>query len=236
MEIEVHHPDAGDALLVGLAGMLERLGARVVVEVGEDNLVRRIGAEPRVLAFADDLAQPCEPRQPPAVEVKVAGLPNLLHEAVHVVLAERLDDDHGIDYGAIPFDLRTAQGRAVLWEELACCVVSCAYVLRPVGTEDPSSAWARTVGWFREQVEIQPIFYGYEDDPTAFWSVVRACHARRRGEAEAVIERAYRRIEVGLRERGLQGAAVPLRRLGLDELLEAARTPRSCVARREGVG
>jgi len=122
----------------------------------------------------------------PVAEVYAQGLPNLLHECTHIVLAEVLDHDHGIDYGAIPFNLETATGRQVLWDELSCCVVSCAYLCVA-----PTSVDA----WFAEQLEIQPVFYGMEGDPTRFVHTVGCLLRMYPSEFESTLARAYRRLE-----------------------------------------
>lgn len=123
--------------------------------------------------------------------VEACGLPNLLHELVHVVLAGRLADDHGIDYQAIPYDLGRAAGRAVLWDEVAACVVSCAYLL---GAPTDGADWVRVDGWFDEQLGIQPVFYGMDDDPDAFWSALPRLVAAHAGECDAMIASAYDRV------------------------------------------
>lgn len=168
------------------------MGARVTIAQGGENLVRRL--EPG--------SSPPEGSSPPATaQVQAEGLPNLLHELVHAVQAGRLDDDYGIDYSAIPFDLRTPAGRAVLWEELACCVVSCAY-LPAAGSEGHDEGLRPSVAdWFREQLEIQPVFYGMEDDPPAFVELVGQLLTRYGDEVDAVLDRAY-----AATERALSGA------------------------------
>jgi len=35
--------------------------------------------------------------------------------------------DHGTEFRKIPFDLQAPEGRRLLFEELACCAVSCAW-------------------------------------------------------------------------------------------------------------
>jgi hypothetical protein len=148
-------------LMQALGRALDGLGAAVCIDETGENLVRTLRG-PRAVEIP--------PRRPyvgpPVVEVWARGLPNLLHEFVHLILSARLDDDHGIDYGRIPFDLDTPSGRAVLFEELACCVLSCAYL-----SVDETVATCRRVDeWFVEQVEIQPVFYGMEDEPQRFWT------------------------------------------------------------------
>jgi hypothetical protein len=208
MRIAAEHREAGDPLLHALGAALEALGAAVVVQPGGENLVRCVGA-PRVL----EIPPPGGPhRGDPCAEIRVEGLANLLHEAAHVVLARRLDDDHGIDYGAIPFDARTASGRAVLFEELACCVLSCSYLAEP---DDVGLAW------FVEQVEIQPVFYGMEDDVPGFWRLVAQTHAAHRDEADATLDAAFAGLESLLRWSGAPAtlACVP-RRLDLADMLD----------------
>lgn len=155
------------------------------------------------------------------MHVVVEGLPNLLHELVHVLLARCLDDDHGIDYGAIPFDLRSVAGRRVLWEELSCCVVSCAYLLeRSAASAGESSheiapchGWERVDAWFVEQVEIQPVFYGMQDDLPGFWREVDRLARVHRTEFDAVLDEAYDGVERALRWAGVADdvARAPLR-------------------------
>lgn len=223
---------------------LERWGAHVCVAVDADNLIRRlrpprepahrvnpprVATTPRPGASSEivtsiRLPDPDARKGAPVAEVHAQGLPNLLHEFVHVVLAERLDDDHGIDYHAIPFDSSTASGRRVLFEELACCVASCAYLSRPFvrggTTESQACMSARVDAWFAEQIEIQPVFYGMEDDPSGFWDRVEEI-GRVFGHALAdVMALAYARCEAALSEVGAPPeVARPPRRLTLHDLL-----------------
>jgi hypothetical protein len=144
------------------------------------------------------------------VEIRVEGLANLLHEAGHIVLRGCLDDDHGIEYSAIPFDLRTPSGRAVLFEELACCVLSCSYL----------DARVRDA-WFIEQVEIQPVFYALDDDVPGFWRVVADAYAAHREQADAIVHEAFDRIEILLRWSGAPATlASAATRLSLADMLE----------------
>ncbi len=172
MHIEVAHPDATRPLLHAAGRVLTAMGAEVIIHTVDDNLVRS--------------RQPGDPGEAPFI-VAAAGLPNLLHELVHVLQAGRLADDHGIDYGQIPYDLERAEHRRILWDELACCVISCAY-LEPEH-EEP---------WFAEQVGIQGVFYGHDDDPEGFLAAVdRAvdCHG---DELAAVLGDAYATVEAAL--------------------------------------
>ncbi|MCH9685375.1 MAG: hypothetical protein K0V04_28325 [Deltaproteobacteria bacterium] len=149
--------------------------------------------------------------------VQAEGLPNLMHELVHAVQAGRLDDDHGIDYGAIPFDLDAVEGRAVLWNELACCVISCAYLTRhgraARAGRDPDAVAREVDDWFVEQVEIQPVFYGMEGRPHAFAGRVGALLQTHRDEAHEVVDRAYAATEQALADAGAEPplAAAPTR-------------------------
>lgn len=176
------------------------MGARVEIALGGENLVRSLAGPPPG-PEAPDRALP-----PPTALVQAEGLPNLLHELAHAVQAGRLDDDYGIDYTAIPFDLDTAAGRAVLWDELACCVTSCAYLQahgRAARARAPASVVAAEVhAWFREQVEIQPVFYGMEHDPPAFVERVAALLRTHGAEAQAVLDRAYAALERALASAG----------------------------------
>ncbi len=143
------------------------------------------------------------------------GLPNLLHELVHIALAGVVADDHGFDYRAIPVDLDTAEGRDVLFDELACCVVSCAYLL----DDDGAPAWQRCCDWFREQIGIQPVFYGFEDDPPGFWRCVQRLTAGHAERFAAMLDAAYARCEALLVWGGAtHGVARCRRRLEWDEL------------------
>jgi hypothetical protein len=137
------------------------------------------------------------------VIVEVQGLGNLFHELVHVVRAGVLDDDHGIDYGQMPFRLEVEEHRRLLWDELAACVVSCAYAT-PTAPDD----------WFAEQIETQPIFYGMESDPGAFARAVDGLVGRRgthAAELAAVIEQTFSEVAAWLREAGAgaEEAAAP---------------------------
>lgn len=186
--IPTDHPDSASPLLRFAAKALAGMGARVEIAVGGENLVR-------------SLARDRAPGGPVAL-VQAEGLPNLLHELAHAVQAGRLEDDYGIDYTAIPFDLHTVGGRAVLWDELACCITSCAYLRqhgRSARTGEPAAVVAAEVeAWFLEQVEIQPVFYGMESDPPAFVERVIALLESHGAEAQAVLDRAYAGIERAL--------------------------------------
>jgi len=185
---------------------LAQMGARVEIDGEGENLVRR-------------LTNPAEtPNWPewstaPVALVQAQGLPNLMHELVHAVQAGALDDDHGIDYGAIPFDLQTPAGRAVLWDELSCCVISCAHLWsqgRAARAGRPSAdIEAEVHDWFREQVEIQPVFYGMDAEPAAFHPRVSGLLHAHRSEASAALERAYAATYHALRR---AGASDPLAR------------------------
>lgn len=203
-------------MFVALLRALEGLGARVEVSP-RDNLVRRIGPRttiPDPLPAFPDLAPA------PTVVVRVEGLPNLLHEVGHLVLARVLDDDHGIDYQAIPFDLDTASGRRVLFEELACCTLSCGY---PRSLSD-APAWAWADAWFAEQLEIQPVFYGLEEDPDRFWERVAETYEHHADACEAMVEQAFSRTAALLRWAGAPaGVAAPAQRLSFGTLLRRAR-------------
>lgn len=188
MHVERGHPDASRPLLPYAARILADMGAEVVIHTEDDNLVRS--------------RRPGDPGAAPFI-IAAAGLPNLLHELVHVLQAGRLADDHGIDYGQIPYDLTSAAHRRILWEELSCCVVSCAYL------EVEAEA-----GWFAEQVGIQGVFYGYDDDPDGFLEAVDRALTAHRPELEEVLADAYRAVETRLRGVGAPpGLAVPRARL-----------------------
>ncbi|PCC66555.1 hypothetical protein SAMN02745121_00716 [Nannocystis exedens] len=178
--VEPGHPDAGASLLQVMARALAEMGAEVVIAAGDDNLIRARRAD--------------DPGYRPFVVV-AAGLPNLVHEFAHAIQARRLADDHGFDYGLIPLDLRVAEQRALLWEELACSVLSCAYA--PAGGDVDA--------WFKEQVEIQGVFYGVSEG-AEFAALVDATRAAHPGELPATVEAAYRAVAQALRAVGAADA------------------------------
>ena len=137
--------------------------------------------------------------------VEVEGLPNLLHEFVHFALRERLEVDHGYDYSRIPFDTSRAEERAWLWEELDCCVVSCAYLAR-----DPVQVSA----WFEEQIGIQHHFFGFEASGP-FREHVEELLDEHGAEAARHEDRAYRVCEDLLARHANAAVARPPARLTL---------------------
>ncbi|MFO0980932.1 MAG: hypothetical protein U1E76_04135 [Planctomycetota bacterium] len=93
MIISRFHPDGAQPLLAVVAGVLEAMGAQVRIDADGDNLVR--ASEPgdgTTLGFV----------------IEAQGLPNLLHELVHVVQLGRLERDHGTPYRAILFDVENS--------------------------------------------------------------------------------------------------------------------------------
>lgn len=194
LHIEPGHADAGAPLLLAIARALAAMGAEVVIADGDDNLIRARRAD--------------DPGDRPFVVV-AAGLPNLVHEFAHAIQVGRLADDHGFDYGQIPLDLADARQRRWLWEELACVVVSCAYA--PAGS---------TGAWFKEQVEIQGVFFGIEDgDAAGFAALVEATLARHPGELTAVIAAAHDAVAGALVAVGVAKAgAEPSHRLSFEDL------------------
>jgi hypothetical protein len=185
---------ADDLLQRACCTALARLGAVVRFRPDAENSVRALCDAapfgPRAPAPLAGLPAAFDRHAEPVVVIDVAGLPNLLHELVHVALAARLGDDHGFDYRAIPYDLAQASGRAVLWDELSATVVSCAYLLSGAGPTD----WVRVDAWFDEQLGIQPVFYGMEDDPSRFWATVPRLERHHRDEASAMMSCAYDRV------------------------------------------
>ncbi len=180
MHLEPGHPDEHRPLLAHAARVLEDMGAEVVIQTQDDNLVRsRRAGDPGEAAFI----------------VEAAGLPNLLHELVHVLLVDRLADDHGLDYGQIPYDLEIAAQRRILWDELSCCTVSCAYLEQDAEAE-----------WFAEQVGIQGVFYGHDDDPEGFLRRVDRTIAAHGHELDEVLAGAYKVVEARLRAVGAPSA------------------------------
>lgn len=187
--------DADDLLLSACSITLRCLGAEVRIRPDGENCVRAVRPAPAFAARGPAAwSHPWPPASPPTPAVAVVeacGLPNLLHEFVHIALAGRLADDHGIDYQAIPYDLGGAAGRAVLWDEVAACVVSCAYLR---GAPGNGADWVRVDGWFDEQLGIQPVFYGMDDAPDAFWSALPRLAVVHEGECAAMIACAYDRV------------------------------------------
>lgn len=184
-------------LLTHLIAAWRRFGASVRVGGGE-NLVRlRPGASPRVLTVVGDQVLPpvCDD---PVLEVEAEGLPNLVHEWIHLLQSACLDDDHGFVYGRIPLDLDRPADRAVMWDELSCCVISCAYASWTRRGETAADMHARVEAWFREQIAIQPLFYGWEADPDGFLAHVRERFRAHRDEADAIVARGYRRCRATL--------------------------------------
>jgi hypothetical protein len=193
LEIDDQHPDASAPLLPWLVRYFEEEGAAVVIATGADNSLRSL-----------------VPGTGARFEVAVEGLPNLLHEALHAVQVGALADDHGIDYGLIPFDVTVPAQRRLLWQELACAAVSCGYL------EDP----AAVDPWFAEQIEIQGIFFGFAaEDLTGLRSFIEATIAAYGGELEAAVTAAYTKLEGRLRAVGAPATlAGPRRRWGFSEL------------------
>jgi hypothetical protein len=194
-----------DALLIAATRALERLGAEVRLIADAENCVRRREpGEPCVFpgAGAADAA-----RLPFVIEVQ--GLPNLLHELAHVVLLGRVEKDHGTPYAKIPFDLTAADGRRLLFEELACCVASASW--HPGSDADAQA-------WFGEQVGIQGCFFGFEGDPKGMIAAIAREVAAHRDELDEVTARAHARIAVALTNAGATiEAAFPARRFDFDD-------------------
>lgn len=184
--------DADRRLLDALVAAFACAGGTVRVDLSAGNLVRR--------------ASPSDRTSLPFI-IEVEGLPNLLHEFVHFVLRGPLAVDHGFDYSLIPFDTSRAEQRRWLWEELACCVISCAYLAGRAGRMAP---------WFEEQVGIQHHFYGFPD-PASFRGHVERLLESHREEMEAVLAEAYARVEGQLRAAGLADPA-PAGRLAFGTL------------------
>lgn len=173
MDVSAGHRDRDAPLLPWVARIFEVQGAAVRVGDGDENAVRSLPMGGH--------------------EVVVQGLPNLLHEVLHALQAGVIADDHGIDYGLIPFDVREDAQRRILWEEIACAVVSCSF-LADEAAVDP---------WFAEQVEIQGVFYGFADgDLAGLRAFIEGTEAAHPGELEAVIAQAQDLLEARLRAVG----------------------------------
>src|SRR5215210_5186146 len=104
LNISAEHPDAENRLLGTCCEALQSLGAEVSVRVGADNALRIRRGAACLPPFAPRAPAPWPPRaavmivrdaHAEAVAIlEVEGLPNLLHELVHVALAGRIADDH----------------------------------------------------------------------------------------------------------------------------------------------
>lgn len=192
------------------ARALAELGGEVRRFAGAENCVRR--REPReacTFAGLPAAAGDANPARLPFV-VEVEGLPNLMHELAHAALLGRLQADHATEYSRIPFDLATAHGRRLLFEELACCVASCAW-----HPGDDAAAQA----WFAEQVAIQPLFFGFERDPAGFLAAADRQLRANGDELESTIGRALAGVEGALAAAGAPPAAArPRRPISFDVL------------------
>ncbi len=185
-----------------------------------ENRVLRVGAPSTVPDPFPAWEGAGAPDVPVSVVIEVEGLPNLVHEVGHLLARRVLDHDHGIDYHAIPYDLGSEPGRAVLWEEMACCALSCGYGPDPGTPRDP--AWVDA--WFAEQVEIQPVFYGLEADVRGFWNRVAALYEIHAEAAESAVDSAFARTAGLLAWCGAPPAVVrPDERLSFGTLLRRAR-------------
>jgi hypothetical protein len=240
--------DADSVLLAWCAAALRRLGADVRIRERAENSVRVLappscgeapGSAPVAPVGRVFAAPACAPfgtlhehEGEAIVRIDVEGVPNLLHELVHVVLAGRLDDDHGFDYRAIPYDLRAREGRGVLWNELSACVVSCAYLLpRELDAACSGGVDARVDGWFDEQLGIQPIFYGHDDDPARFFAALPGLAVAHAPELGAVTCCAYERMAALLRWAGAPPRwAEPARALDFAELWSRRELARGAAA------
>ncbi len=191
--VEAGHPDAGRPLVSFVAAVFAAMDGEVVITSGEDNLIRG--------------RQAGDPGTRPWVIV-ASGLPNLLHELVHAVQVGFLADDHGLDYGQIPYDLARAEHRRILWDELAACTLSCAW-----------GEAADEEAWFAEQIGIQGIFYGYEEDEPGFHAAIDRVTEKFVHEMREIHAGAYAEVERRLRAAGAPPAlARPRARLAFADL------------------
>lgn len=169
----------------------------------------RFGAEVRVFADADNCVRPRADGEAAAdggdaaarpFVIEVQGTPNLFHELAHVVLLGRLAKDHATETARIPFDLTSAASARLLFEELACCLVSCSW-----HPDDRRAVDA----WLDEQVDIQPCFFRRDGDLAAFLRDAAAAVARDPAGFVATCERALVRTRDALAAAGLPPAVVP---------------------------
>ena len=168
--------DAEAQLLAWCTQAFALRGAEVIVRDGDANWIRRRRDE-----------------EGGGFEVLVAGLPNLLHELAHASQRDELADDHGFDYNLIPLRVERAEERRYLWEEFAATVLSCAYLC----DEQPAID-----AWFAEQIEIQGVFYGVDEDLDALCALLDRALREHGAEAEDTLERAYQACAGWLRAAG----------------------------------
>jgi hypothetical protein len=193
--IECHR--AAD-LVRWIADVIAELGGQTLVGEGHENLCRRANAQelPRL-----------DGRQ---WIVEAQGLPNLIHEFIHILFLGRLDDDHGFDYGEIPLDVERPDHRAALWEELACCALSTS-TCAPLWADPQIFARA----WFAEQFEIQGVFHGLEDDLHGFRGRVDEQIRLREAEWIETVERGRRLFGEALAPHGGLALIPPCDAVGL---------------------
>ncbi len=198
--------EEASTLLIWCTRAFAQRGAEVIVRDGDANWIRERRAE-----------------EGGGFEVLVAGVPNLMHEFAHAAQRGELADDHGFDYNLIPLRLERAEDRRYLWEELASTVLSCAYL---------DAEGAALDAWFAEQIEIQGVFYGVEDDLEALRALLDQALRTYKDEAEGALERAYRACYRWLRDVGApQRIAEARHHFTATELWRRyMRTPSSCRA------
>jgi hypothetical protein len=178
-----------------LAAAFRARGAEVRIFEEAENCLRR--REPGEACTFRGLsgASSARPAALPFV-VEVQGIPNLLHELAHVLLLGRVEKDHATEYGRIPFDLTTPDGRRLLFEELACCVASCCW-----HPGDDAAAQA----WFEEQIGIQDVFFGFDGDLARFFAAVAFESSAHRAQLRSTVDRAVAGIEAALAAVGAPG-------------------------------
>lgn len=184
-------PD-NDPFLTAVVRVFERARGHVLIHDDAGNLVRR--------------ATPADATPHPFI-IEAQGLPNLLHEMLHFVQHGALDVDHGIDYARIPFDTDHAGDRRLLWEELACCALSCAYLDAPA---------AERRAWFEEQIGILHHFFGLDSTET-LRARIAALLAAHPGEWPRILARAAALAEAHLLDAGAEERARPLHDATIDE-------------------
>lgn len=173
------HAVAHAAAVVALA----QRGGEVRVFADADNCVRPRAAGEAVAGGGNAAALP--------FVIEVQGSPNLFHELAHVVLLGRLAKDHATDYTKIPFDVMSEQGRRLLFEELACCLASCAW--HP-GTPNEVEAW------FDEQVDIQPCFFRRDGDLRQFLRDADTSIQQHQAQLTAICGRTLEELRRALRD------------------------------------
>ena len=167
-----------------VSAVFDEFGVRVELGPDRENLLRRLDG--------GDLS---EREQGYTHVVESQWLPNLLHELVHLLLHGSAADDHGFEYVEIPLDPSDARHCQWMWDEIAACALSTQMSVN-VSTDPERFAPA----WFAEQIEIQGVFWGLEDDLGGFLRLLSAQigDPRQNQDLKATLERAWSLVQSAL--------------------------------------